>query len=466
VSRKRSEIPSGRDVEALGAEKLAELLLDAAARDEAVLARLQRQLATGSTGGRFAKTVHRQIRALTRHDFVAWDEAPSLAADIDTLRDDIVQELLPESPKEAAELLGEVVAAEGRIFEAVDDSDGEVGGALSRVVVDWGRAWAGVEDVDPEALADLVMTASAGNDYGTRDRLVPAFAPALGEGGLHHLEQRARAKLAKRPPRKDRDSRDWDPERSRLAHILTDIADVRNDPDLFVEALRLGGVVAPYAVEIAKRMLDAGRPEEALEWSTDGDERDPDRGLDVMLVKASALEALGRLDEAQRVRWCRVEACLDPEALDPFLERLPNDTARRKAKKEAQRLAAGHEDALLALWFLTERGELAGLDALVRARLAELDGAMYHALRPAAEALAAEHPVAAALLHRRMVESVLDRGRSTAYDHAARDVRRAAACARRVKGDPAFETHHAWMEGLRAGHGRKRSFWSRVDGGG
>lgn len=430
MPKKRMKAPSRHELEALGAEKLSELLLDAARRDDAVLARLQRELAADGPGAESAKLIRRQLRDLTRHDFVSWDEARDLAGDIDALREDVVRQLLPRSPKAAAQLLGEVVAAEGRILEALDDSDGEVGGALSRVIVDWGRAWAEVDAADPVALADLVLAASEGNDYGTRDGLVPAFARALGERGLDRLEQCTRAGLGKRASGKRRGTRDWDPERIRLVHLLRDVADVRGDPDLFVEATRLGGVLEPYAVEIGRRMLGAGRPEEALNRVADADECDLDEGLEVVEVKASALEALGCMDEAQQVRWRRIEACLDPDVLDAYLQRLPGDTARAEARAQAQRIALQHEDPHLGLWFLTVCGDLEGIGELAARRIDELDGSFYEVLRPAAEALAGERPLPATLLHRRMVESVLDRGRSTAYDYAARDVRRAGLSGR------------------------------------
>jgi len=247
-------------------------------------------------------------------------------------------------------------------------------------------------------------------------------------------------------------------------HILQDIADVQEDPDLFVEAIRLGGVLEPYAVEIGRRMLGAGRLEEALRWVSDADGCDLHRGLEVMEVKTEALEALGRTDEAQRVRWRRVEACLDPDALDRYLEGLPSDRARAKARAAAAAIAAAHEDPHLGLWFLNERGGEEALRKFVAQRIDELDGAFYHMLRPVAETLAAGHPLAAVLLHRRMVESVLDRGRSTAYDYAARDFSRAASRARRAQGGEGFESHEEWVERLRARHGRKRAFWGRVEG--
>jgi len=462
MPRKRAEPLSPHDLAALGTEKLSELLIEAARRDESLAARLQRELTAGGPEQELAKLIRRQLRGLGGHDFVAWNEAGGLAAGIDSLRESIVRQVSSKSPRLAAELLGELVAADARILEGVDDSNGEVGDALGRVMLDWGAAWAEVGDADPEALADLVLTASEGNDYGIRDEIVPAFAKAFGRAGLERLEQRARAQLEKLSRRKGRQADEWDSVRSRLVQILRDVADARGDPDLFVEASRLGGVLEPYAVEIGRRMLRAGRAEEALRWVADADERDLHRGLEIAEVKAAALELLDRGDEAQQVRWRRVEARLDPDVLAAYLERLPSDGARAKARAEAQRIASAHEDPRLALWFLAEQGNLEALAEFATERIGELDGARYELLGPAAEALSGE-PLAAALLHRRMVESVLDRGRSTAYDYAARDLRRAAACARRVGRGEEFEGHEVWVERLRTRHGRKRAFWSRAE---
>ena len=84
-------------------------------------------------------------------------------------------------------------------------------------------------------------------------------------------------------------------------------------------------------------------------------------------------------------------------------------------------------------------------------------------LGPAAERLAEKYPLAATLLWRRMVENILGRASSNQYGYAARDVQNAAALASRLPDDAGIEDHAAWMERLKREHGRKYSFWQRLE---
>jgi hypothetical protein len=67
--------------------------------------------------------------------------------------------------------------------------------------------------------------------------------------------------------------------------------------------------------------------------------------------------------------------------------------------------------------------------ALVVERFAELDGDHYEILSPAADALAAKHPLVAILLLRAMIEFALKENRVKRYRHAARHLAECASLA-------------------------------------
>ena len=80
----------------------------------------------------------------------------------------------------------------------------------------------------------------------------------------------------------------------------------------------------------------------------------------------------------------------------------------------------------------------------------------------AAEALAGKHPVAATLLYRRMIESILGRASANQYGYAVRDVRNCESLAGQLPEDAGIEGHDAFMARLRKEHGRKSKFWELV----
>jgi thioesterase domain-containing protein len=211
--------------------------------------------------------------------------------------------------------------------------------------------------------------------------------------------------------------------------------------------------------QVARRLIGHGRSTEALEWLDAATERggnDQERET----LRLAALESLGRKEEAQQQRRLLFERWLDPVMLRAWLKALP-DFEDFDAEQEALDFVMRFSDATQALAFLVEWPDMHRADRLVHQRLADLDGKDYGVLRPSAEALEAEYPSAAALLYRRLVESVLDRGSSKYYVYAVRDWHAAGALASRLSAQ-SIPAHADWVGAVRARHGRKAGFWNAV----
>jgi hypothetical protein len=179
-------------------------------------------------------------------------------------------------------------------------------------------------------------------------------------------------------------------------------------------------------------------------------------------ARVAALLAAGRTEEAQRFRRGRFEARLDAEHLRAYLKALPDFedvVAERKALEHA--LAFPHFG--MALVFLVGWKALREAARLVPERRGEIDGNLYFVLDPAAEALEGKHPLAAVLLRRAMVEDTLEGAKATRYGHAARHLLECRALEAGIDDRDGVETHEAFVARLRAGHGRKAGFWSRVE---
>ena len=121
--------------------------------------------------------------------------------------------------------------------------------------------------------------------------------------------------------------------------------------------------------------------------------------------------------------------------------------------------ASGFPSVHQSLAFLVSWPALDKAAALVTRRSHELDGDHYEILSPAADALAAKHPLAATLLLRAMIDFSLKEARATRYRHAARHLLECASLAASVSHFGAFETHGAYVTRLKAEHNRKSAFW-------
>ena len=210
------------------------------------------------------------------------------------------------------------------------------------------------------------------------------MAPALGEEGLKHLKGRtiefANESKAKRAGRNRSPAERVSPgtaEEDRIAEyerrhvvqaILRDVADAEGDVDAYIaqhdaETRK----VREVAAGIARRLLKTGRAEEALAAL---DEAGTDHGdwiardFDWEDARIDALEALGRPDEAQRVRWGCFEGSLSALHLRAYLKRLP-DFDDMEAEGKALDHVLGFSDGLEALSFLVSWPALSRASRLV-----------------------------------------------------------------------------------------------------
>ncbi|MGE3280033.1 MAG: DUF6880 family protein [Alphaproteobacteria bacterium] len=475
---------NAKNLEALGAERLAELLLEISAGNAAAKRRMRLALAGAQSPGEMAKEVRKRLMTIARsRSFVDWQGIKLLADDLDTQRRAIVETVAKAEPGGGLDLLWRLIALAPSVFERCDDSNGVVISVFRQACRDLGEV-ASKAGVDPISLADRTFEALTGNDYGQFDELIRVLAPALGQPGLEHLKQRM-IDLSnwpvKEPAERDRVKIGWSSagpiyedeieERSRISTVrlaLTEIADAQGDVDAFIaqydEDVRK---VPKIAAEIAQRLLAAGRVQEAWRAIEAAEHPRRDRGWDWPDfewedVRIEVLEALRRPDDAQAVRWGCFERSLSSRHLREYLKRLPDFddvTAEQRALDYAQR----SRNLLQALAFLISWPALNRAADLVLKRSDELDGDHYEILTRAAEALAGKYPLAATMLLRAMVDFSLRNARSSRYRHAARHLLDCSSLVSAVKDFGMFEPHNAYEARLRREHGKKSSFWSFVD---
>jgi len=475
---------TAKNLELLGAERLAALLIEISAGSTAAKRRLRLELAGAQSPAELAKEVRKRLAAIARsRSFVDWQGIRSLADDLDTQRHAIVETVAKGDPAEALDLLWRFMALAASVFDRCDDSNGIV----SSIFHDACRAIGDVALVArsmPATLADRTFDALVANDYGQFDGLISIVAPALGQAGLEHLKQRMielSNRPLTRPAEKDRVKIGWSSsgsicademaERSRSStvhHALRDIADAMGDVDAFIEQFDEQTRKTPkIAAEIARRLLAAGRTVEA--WQIIETTEHPQRSghwdwpdFEWEDARIDVLDALGRTDDAQAARWACFERSLSASHLRAYLKRLP-DFDDVEAEKKALDYAQRVRNLLHALSFLVAWPALERAASLVLQRADELDGDHYEILTRVAEALAGKYPLAATLALRAMIDFSLRTGRSTRYRHAARHLLDCSGLSSAIADFGRFEPHVAYAARLRREHGKKSSFWSFVD---
>ncbi|MCC6719437.1 MAG: hypothetical protein IT555_16260 [Acetobacteraceae bacterium] len=479
-----SKTLTAKNLEALGAERLAALLMEIGTGNAVIKRRLRLELAGQASPREVANAVRKRLAAIDRaRGFVDWQNRRALVDDLEVQHRAIVDPLAKADPAEALDLMWRFVALANGIFARCDDSSGAVAGVFDGAVASLGRI-AEAARADPRDLAERTFQALLQNGYGQHDTLIAALTPALGAVGLAHLKTRMLA-AQREPVRKvadaDRQLIAWSStgpihadelenssRRRAMQLALMAIADAQGDVDGYIAQQDESARKMPrIAAGIATRLLAAGRADEAWQMleaaqhrrGGGSDDDWPDYEWED--ARIAVMEARGQAGDAQAARWSCFERALSAPHLRAYLKRLP-DFEDVEAESRALDLVCKHHHVLAALAFLVSWPALDRAAALVHARAGEIDGNRYEILSPAANALAGRHPLAATVLLRAMIDFTLDHARASRYRHAARHLADCGGLAASIADFGGRETHDVYAARLRAAHGRKAAFWSLV----
>ncbi|HWT52910.1 MAG TPA: ferritin, partial [Caulobacter sp.] len=224
------------------------------------------------------------------------------------------------------------------------------------------------------------------------------------------------------------------------------------------------------SAEIARRLLEAGRAEDALATLQAGAPSDQ-RGRHQSSLEEraaweeamlDALEATGHHDEAQKRRWAEFERTLSIPRLRAYLKGLP-DFDDVEAEDQAKAVARRFPRFDMALAFLVSWPDLPAASRLVLTRAGEINGADDTLMTEAARRLEGGYPLAATLLLRASIQYVLTYGVATRYAEAARQLLEAESLSAMIADYGEYPDHAAFVADLRAMHGRKQGFRAELE---
>ena len=152
---------NAKNLESLGAQRLAELLIDVSTSNAAVKRRLRLELAGSQSPGELAKEIRKRLTTIARsRTFVDWPNRRTLIEDLEAQRRAIVNQIANTDRSESHELMWRFMALANSIFERCDDSSGMVIRVFHAACRDLGEI-ALAAQVDPEELAVLVFSVEA-----------------------------------------------------------------------------------------------------------------------------------------------------------------------------------------------------------------------------------------------------------------------------------------------------------------
>ncbi len=440
-----------------GAERLADELIRLADWDEVLRRRLE-ILAREGDPEELAGELTRQIADLRGRDqFISYGESSVFANELRGLVEAIRERVLPAQPGRAFELADALLLADGSVCERVDDSGGSVGDVYRDVCLLWLDAAARSRG-DEDWMAKIRERA-AEDGYGVRGALLPNAERLLTEGELRGLARHYGECAARALP---------DPATGITMEVrgcwfdVAQVAKALRDPDLYESAKRSAGrpVDDGLRVEVARLCIEWGQIDEALARLEEASGSDG-YGRDSLLLEC--YERRGDAPRQVEHLWKLFEAAPGHDTYSRLLDLTP-ESGRSAARMRARDAALRYRHPATVVEFLLRAGWDEEAERVATGRPDGFDRVHYGTLvEVAGLAASSKRPLIEVVCYRSLLRDILDDGRSKAYGHAARYYRCLAQIDRDLSGYGLLRDHAVFVEGIRAAHGRKRAFWTRVE---
>ena len=408
-----------------------------------------------------SRVLGKRIASLRRgRRFIDYQASFDFARELEALLADIERGLLATSPKHAFDLVDRFLATAESVLNRVDDSNGSVGEVYRQAVLLWltaAREWQDANVDWPERVYQLYLQ----NDYGVLDPLLPNAHLLLTQDQLKQLAWRyenALRKALKSP--KQEGKVNLVALHSGVA--LGQIADALHDPALYERSVLIASP-QPNNLQmrsICEKYLQYEQPEEAMRYLNQAWESrfEHDR---LTLLDEACLQT-GDRQQLKAIRCRLFQSDQSHASFMRYLEVLDKDE-KEKACVSAIKQAEQGSNILRSAQLLLNLSQTERAQALVLARHQELQACFYDSLLGLAKAFEkADCDLAATACYRALLLDILTQGRSKAYGHGVRYFRKLEALAEHIKAYKPLPAHHAFVQQLQSDHGRKRSFWARL----
>lgn len=435
----------------LGADALADALLQLANQDQAAEDLVERLVATPQE---FITRFNQVTSSLNRsRRFVRWRESAGFARELSALLQGL--ESAVSDPRTGVELVARFYQADKGVLGHCDDSGGHVGDVFRYQAKDLFVGYA-VRCEDKEWLADLVLKLNRKDDFGVRDALIKCAAEYLPEPVIRTLIKRFETLAGKQSDEYDR--RHW-------CYLVESLARQIKDASLF-ERTRLAawGEPPPTAacIDIARVYLESGDAQAALAWleKIPLEETFLAAERDQLLLEIHA--RLGNPQQRIEVAWRIFRRSRTARSLESLLEVIGGERREEVLAEEIVAILARETLSLENAAFLVEVEKWQEAEDYLLNRSEQINGDHYDLLLPMAQSFEEQGRVlAATALYRALLDSILRRAQTKTYLHGVRYLKKLERIAPRITDWRTLVPHANYMENLRQQHSRKSSFWAK-----
>jgi len=454
-------------VEGLDRDRLVDLVVDQAGRDDRFRARLAVRAAAASGGVIDVRERRQRLRrAFGSGRFVDYRQAPEWASGVNDALDELEDLLDAGFAVEVVDLVEYAHGRAERAIQHVDDSDGWITMLSARFGDLHVRACIEAK-IDPVALGRRLVKLELAAELDTFHRAALAYVDALGPAGVDEYRRLIEPRFAALAAGEDRSQ-----ERFRVRNARIGVALAAGDPDELI-AVKANDLRLPddYA-EIAGLLAQTGRVDEAVGWCERGLADHADRTWQLAPLRellAQLHRDRGDVDAAVRLFWIA-------------FERRPSLDSYRRLVREADAADAGERrraDALALLQRALSNAERSGSrphvehlsttivevllyegrvdDAWRTATERDCDQRLWMQLARAREPGRPEDAIPA---YEREVQALIAKKNDGGYRDAVKLMAHVESLHARLGQPDAFAR---FVERVRAAHGRKTNLMRRVD---
>lgn len=434
----------------LGPETLADALLKLAARHADAEDMIERMLATPAENIKRFKAKLAELKRMQR--FIEWRESSDFARELETLLEALKDSIT--DPRTGVELVVAFYETANVVFNHCDDSSGHIGNVYSYDARNLFVHYASRCE-DKEWLVDLVLKLNREDDFGIHNTLFECAKDYLPETAIRKLIDRLWIVAEKETD---------DYRRRRWLLGIEFLARQLKDGPLFEKA-RLTSwpeLSTAACVDIAQVYMDSGDAQTALTWldRIQAGETYMAHERDRLLL--TIYKALDNREKAAETAWRIFRGCRSEKTLATLLEVIGEDQRDRVLDDEAQNILQTKRLSYTDAAFLMNNDQMNEAENYILERADQLNGGLYGSLLPLAEHMEkAGRFLAASVIYRALLDSILQRAQSKYYHHGVRYLRKLDQLAPQIDNWQNMQSHAEYGRELHTDHARKRSFWSK-----
>lgn len=386
--------------------------------------------------------------------FIDYHESGPYARQLESLLEEI--DRVAENPRQGVELIAAFIETDSAVLGRADDSNGSIGNVYRIFACDSFVRHASQCD-DKDWLYNIVLKLYMNDEFGVRDSIIANSAKFLPESLLRCMVEEFWSSGEKETDKY---------RKSHWFYPIEAIAKQLKDPELFERACKAKWPELPVAghLNIAETYFDSGYPLVALQCL---DKVPPDETFQIDERERLLLKVLMKLGEkvrAEDIAWRIFRRSRSEAGLSLLLDVIGESKRLRVIENEIEQILQSPELDYVAAKFMMEMERLDDAERYITERSDQLNGDYYYKLLPWAKAFEKQGRfLAASVIYRALLESILRRAKSKYYTYGVRYLRKLDELAPKIIDWGRLPGHDDYKVNLRLEHKLKRIFWSRYD---